>query len=374
MTVVGRSPLRVTHVVFDFNGGGLETLVAELAARFVGTPTRVSLVTLSGRVGRLGEATRDRFDQFHVVRPVRGVSMLLPLGLARVIRQTRADVVHVHTGSWYKGALAARLAGVSRVVYTEHGREHDDPRFKQWLDRRAARFTTDVVAVSGRLARYMATDVGIDPAKIRTIHNGVDTTAFTPGAASVDYRSSLGIPPDSLVIGSVGRLESVKAYEHLLTAAAMIRTKLSRSFVVVVAGDGTQRAPLEEQARQLGISDMVRLPGWTDQPVRTHRLFDVFVLPSRSEGQSVSLMEAMACGAAPVVTDVGSNAEMLGPALKDYVVPADRPEALADALLRVLSPGAPLAAIRSEVRQRVVDLYSLDRMTEEYDRLYRGIR
>jgi glycosyltransferase involved in cell wall biosynthesis len=258
-------------------------------------------------------------------------------------------------------------------VYTEHGREHDDPPFKQWLDRRAAGFTSTVVAVSNRLARYMATNVGIDPAKVVTIHSGVDTTVFTPGDASTDYRSSLGIPADAMVIGSVGRLETVKAYEHLLTAASMIRGKLARPFVVVIAGDGSQKAPLEAQAKRLGISDIVYLPGWTDQTVGMHRLFDVFVLPSRSEGQSVSLMEAMASGAAPVVTDVGSNAEMLGPDLKEYVVPVERPDALADVLLKVLGPGAPLAAIRAAVRQRAVEHYNLDRMTEAYDRLYRGL-
>src|SRR5262245_20434140 len=106
------SPVNVTHVVFDFNGGGLETLVAELARRFQGSSVRLSLISLSGRAGRLGELTRDRFHHFHAIRPRRVVSMAMPIGLARAIRETRADVVHVHTGSWYKGAKAARLAGV----------------------------------------------------------------------------------------------------------------------------------------------------------------------------------------------------------------------------------------------------------------------
>jgi glycosyltransferase involved in cell wall biosynthesis len=363
----------VTHVVFDFDGGGLETLVAEMAARFVGSSVHMSLVTLSGRVGRMGELTRDRFEQFHVLRPRPVVSMVLPLGVARAIRHTRADVVHLHSGSWYKGALAAKLAGVPRVIYTEHGREHDDPPIKRRVDGFAGRLTTTVVAVSERLARYLASDVGINPAKICTIHNGVDTSAFAPGTVSPAFRAALGIADDAFVIGSVGRLETVKAYDSLLDAAALIRDRLSRPFVVVLFGDGSQREALRERAQRLGISDLVRLPGWTNESVQAYRLIDAFVLPSRSEGQSVSLMEAMACGAAPVVTDVGANAEMIGPELKDYVVPVDRPDDLAEALLKVLSPGSPLAKIRASVRRRAVELYGLDRMIEQYERLYRGM-
>ena len=363
--------VRVTHVVFDFEGGGLESLVAAMAGRFRGTRVEVSLITLGGREGRLGAATRDRFDQFVVARPTRGLSMLRPVGLAAEIRRTRADVVHLHSGSWYKGAKAARLAGVGRVVYTEHGREHDDPRLMRLLDRRAAERTTVVVAVSTRLRDYLADTVGIDPAKLRVVHNAVDTTAFAPGAAPADLRAQLAIPADAWIVGSVGRLEPVKAYERLIDAAAALRGGLGRPLAVVICGDGSQRAALRERAERLGIGDLVRLPGWTDLPVRFYRLLDAFVLSSRSEGESVSLMEAMACGIPPVVTDVGANAEIVGADLRDRVVPAERPDALAEAIAATLN--APdRAATAALVRRRAVEHYGLDAMIAAYERLYRG--
>ena len=364
--------VRVTHVVFDFNGGGMESLVAEMAARFRGSSVRVSLITLSGRVGRLGSVTRDRFDEFHVMRPSPVVSMLWPLDVARAIRRTRADVVHLHGGSWYKGARAARLAGVPRVVYTEHGREHDDPPLKRWLDRRAARHTDAVVAVSGRLARYMTDNLGIPAAKIVTIHNGVDPSLFSPGPASADLRAALAIPAGATVIGSVGRLEPVKAYERLLDAAALLRNRLPRPFIVVICGDGSERNALGAHADRLGISHLVRLPGWIHEPVQAYRLLDLFVLPSRSEGQSVSLMEAMSCGVPPIVTDVGANAEMLGPTLTRQVVVAESAETLACLIAETLAIAATSPAISVLVRNRVLEHYSLDRMMSQYEQLYRG--
>lgn len=366
-----RAAVRVTHVVFDFEGGGLETLVAAMARHFHGSTVQLSLVTLGGRVGRLGAAVRHCFDAFEVVRPLRGVSLAFPIGVARAIRRTRPDVVHIHSGCWLKGARAARLAGVPRVVFTEHGREHDDPWLRRFIDRRAAASTDTVVAVSDRLATYLATRVGIAPGKIRTIHNGIDTTRFTPGPAKAALRASLSIPDDALVIGSVGRLETVKAYDRLLDSTARLRDLLSRPLVVVIAGDGTQRDALIAHARSLGLSDCVRLPGWIEQPVDFYRLLDVFVLSSLSEGQSVSLMESMACGIPPVVTDVGSNAEMLGSELSSQVVPFGDPDAMATALREVVTDAGWRAKIRAIVRQRAVALYSIEEMTTQYERLYR---
>ncbi len=157
-----RRAIRVTHVVFDFEGGGLESLVAAMAERFRGTDVVMSLITLGGRMGRLGQATRPCFDEFVVARPTRGFSLLRPVALAREIGATRADVVHVHSGCWYKGAKAARLAGVDRVVYTEHGREHDDPWIQRWLDGRASGYTSAVVAVSTRLQGYLVNALHVD--------------------------------------------------------------------------------------------------------------------------------------------------------------------------------------------------------------------
>lgn len=363
--------IRVTHVVFDFDGGGLESLVAAMAEKFRGTRVEVSLITLGGREGRLGAATRDRFDQFVVARPTRGLSMLWPAALARDIRRTRADVVHLHSGAWYKPAKAARLAGVGRVIFTEHGREHDDPALQRWLDRRAAARTDVVVAVSNRLRDYLTSVVGVAAAKVRVVHNAVDTARFAPGAPAASLKAELGIPPGARVVGSVGRLETVKAYERLIEAAAALRGFVGEPFAVVICGDGSQREALRAHAERLGVADLVRLPGWTDQPLRFYRLLDVFVLSSRSEGESVSLMEAMACGIPPVVTDVGANAEIVGPELRSQVVPAERPDLLADAIgATLLTPGRE--ALGAIVRRRAVEHYGLGAMIAAYERLYRG--
>jgi len=367
--------VRVTQVVFDLEGGGMESLVAEIVTRFAGTQFTMSVITLSGRIGRTGARIRALVDQFYAIRPVPGLSMLAPLGLSRAIARTRPDVVHLHSGAWYKPALAARLARVPRIVFTEHGRAHYDPALLRWLDRTASRWTDVVLAVSDGVARYLRARVGVDESRIRTVPNGVDVECFTPGAPPEGLRASLRLPADGMVIGSLGRFESVKAYDRLVGAYARLVHGARRGcpLHLVLCGDGSQRAALERQAAALGVADGVRFPGWTDTPLAFYRLFDVFALTSLSEGASVSLLEAMSCGAAPVVTDVGANAELLGPDLAAQSISGWNVDAFASVLDSTLHEPGRRATVGRIARQRVVERYTLEGMITAYERAYRGL-
>lgn len=369
--MIGR-PVRVTHVVFDLNGGGMESLVAAMAAKWRGTNVSLSVITLSGRIGHVGEQVRGLVDEFMVLHPA-PISMLAPTGLAMAIRGMKPDVVHLHTGAWLKGVYAARLASVPTIIYTEHGREHDDPLVNRLQDRLAAQWTDHVAAVSPRLSRYMSSAVGVEPRRVVTIPNGVDTELFSPGPADEALRARLAIPADALVIGSVGRLVPVKAYGKLVEAYAEIRRGRpagSAPLILVIFGEGGDRAEIEATADRLGVRDGVRLPGWTDRPADAYRLLDVFVMTSLSEGMSISLMEAMACGVAPVVTDVGSNAEVLGESLAAHAVCDGAGASLSARITELLDYPAERAAVGAEARARACSAHSLARTLGDYERLY----
>jgi glycosyltransferase involved in cell wall biosynthesis len=359
-------PLRVTHVVFDLDGGGLESFVAAMARHHATHPDRVrmSIVTLSGRAGRVGESVRDIADAFVTLRPRRMASMVFPLGLIRVLRRLRPDVVHLHSGAWYKPALAARIAGVRRVIYTEHGRVHADPWHSRALDRLAARLTDAIVTVSDALQSYMVHQVGVSPTRVRTITNGVDVSRFSPaeGPRTDNQR---------LVVGSVGRLATVKGQDVLIEAVALLnRMPNLPPFAVVIAGDGPARPQLEALIETRGLGHTVRLAGWSDDPARLYRSFDLYVLPSRSEGMSISLLEAMASGVAPVVTRVGSNAELVGPALQNQVVPPEDPAALADCLGDTLRSATRRQGAAAEALRRARADYDWRSTMAAYDALY----
>jgi glycosyltransferase involved in cell wall biosynthesis len=112
------------------------------------------------------------------------------------------------------------------------------------------------------------------------------------------------------------------------------------------------------------------MPGWTSEPTGFYRLLDVFALTSHSEGASVSLMEAMSCGITPVVMDVGANAETLGPELQTQLVRAGDVDGFREAVVRTLKGN--LAHLGALARRHAEQRYSLDRMMNAYEQIYRN--
>ena len=133
-------------------------------------------------------------------------SLLWPRALARQIQGIAPDVVHTHSGVWYKGSLAARLAGVRRLIHTEHGRPHPDSWHRKFVERLAAKRTDVIVAVSEALAQYHRADwIVPERHKICMILNGVDTDIYYPRPDLGTVRRELGIGALTPVLGSIGR-------------------------------------------------------------------------------------------------------------------------------------------------------------------------
>jgi glycosyltransferase involved in cell wall biosynthesis len=293
--------------------------------------------------------------------------------LAELIRRIGPDVVHSHSGVWYKSAKAARLARVARVIHTDHGRRHvPDYRRDRFFDRRAAARTDVVVTVSDPLARHMA-DGLVDPRKIRVIRNGVDTGEFAPRPDDGALRAAWGIAKDHPVIVSVGRFDPIKRYDLMIEAFASLRRDWSGGAppVLVLAGEGEDEGLLRRRTQELGLSgDAVKLPGWIRDVHPLHALATAFSLSSQSEGTSISLLEAMSAGLCPVVTDVGGNGAVLGEGLRHRLVPFGDPAAMAAAWRQALADGPARERDGLAARRRVEDAYSLTAMVRAYEELY----
>src|SRR5947208_2054147 len=199
------SRLRVLHMVSGLAYGGLECLVAAMVRLSDHDRFETHVLTL-GEFGAFAEGL-EAFAQLHRFRTVPGLSMVWPGGLIRKIRAIAPDVVHTHSGVWYKASLAARHAGVRRLVHTDWGRLYPDAWTTRFLDGLAARRTDVVVAVSDALRRQLAETVVPDPSRIRVVVNGVDTHRFRPRAVNGSLRATLGLPAGAPVIGRIGRLD-----------------------------------------------------------------------------------------------------------------------------------------------------------------------
>jgi len=364
----------VLHIVLDLNAGGLERLVADLVRRV--DPARFDSHVLALRF--LGRNARglEPASRLHVAAPLPRWTMLWPRPLIRQIRELAPDVVHTHSGVWYKASLAARWAGVPRLIHTDHGRPYPDPLGTRLLDRLAAGRTDVIVAVSAALAQQLVAGVVADRRRLRVVPNGVDAERFRPRLDDGGLRRELGLDPAAPIIGSVGRFDAVKGYDLMVEAFARLRSgwRGAPPATLVLAGEGPESGRLTALVEARQLRDAVRFLGWRDDIERLLAGFDVFSLASRSEGTSVSLLEAMSAGACPVVTDVGGNRAVLGPELGHRLVPPGDAQALAAAWMAALRDGGGerRRADALAARRRVQERFSLDAMVRAYERLYLG--
>ncbi|HXC24647.1 MAG TPA: glycosyltransferase [Gemmatimonadaceae bacterium] len=361
--------LRILHVVENLNYGGMERLISDMARHLDATRFEMHILAL-GYLGHFSKGL-EGFAVLHTGRPQSRLSMLYPTTLAHDIRRISPDVVHIHSGLWYKVGLAARMADVPFIVYTDHGRQVPDPWMTKVIDGLASRRTNVVVAVSQRLAEHLERFVH-DRRRLRVIANGVDTEAYLPRPDDQVLRQELGIAPDAPMIGSIGRLEKVKGYEVMVEAFVKLLetwTGTPRP-VLVLIGDGSERQALERAADAAGCLGAIHFLGWRSDIATCHRAFTVFTMSSHSEGTSVSLLEAMSAGLCPIVTNVGGNSAVLSDTLQHRLVASGRPDALAAAWREALANPEQRVKDAEAARQRVVQTFSLGAMVRQYESVY----
>lgn len=363
---------RILHVIQNLNYGGMERVLADLV-RLCDVDRFESHVVALQYLGRFA-AGLEPHACLHQASPMGPLSFWWPQPLIRLMRAIGPDVVHSHSGVWHKASLAARRAGISWIIHTEHGLPPRETWVTRLVERQAARRTNAVVAVSEPLAVRLRQQI----ARLDTVHvipNGVDTTVFQPRREDGTLRRELGLDAAVPIIGSIGRLEAVKAYDVMLRALASLRKDWAHgpAPVLAIAGDGAEREPLQALARALGLdARALRFLGWRDDVHVLHSAFTVFTLSSLSEGTSVSLLEAMSAGLCPIVTNVGGNPAVLGKALQHRLVPSRDVERLAAAWRAALLDPAARRLDAAAARHRVEEAFDLGAMVRKYETLYLG--
>jgi glycosyltransferase involved in cell wall biosynthesis len=206
---------------------------------------------------------------------------------------------------------------------------------------------------------------GVPYSRIVHLPNGVETEEFAPRP---DY--ALHDPPTVIY---VGRLHPQKGIGVLLEAAARLRASEAIDFRIVLVGDGPAGEELRLQARCLGLGDGVQFAGATERVAEHLQAADIFVLPSRSEGLSNALLEAMASGLPVVATAIPGNVDVITHGRNGMLVAVDDPEALASACAGLLGDRSRREELGRAARMTVEARYSLDRVARDYLALYRAL-
>jgi len=358
----------VHHVVLSLQAGGLENGVVNVVNQ-LDRRRFASTICCLKEAGEFARRIEDPRVAVHALGWVGGTDPALPIRLARLFRRTRAQIVHTRNAeAFFYGFVAAKIAGVPAIVHSEHGRSFDDRPLRLAAQRWLTRFTSAVFTVSEQLKSDLVRFAAIPPAAIDVLHNGVDVDRFAVRDAQSRERrrAAWRIGVDDPVIGSVGRLAPVKDHALLLRAVAALHTKAH----VVIVGDGPERESLQMVADGLGIASRVRFPGHSDDVRGDLAGFDVFALPSRNEGMSNTLLEAMAASLPVVVSDVGGNPEIVRDGVDGLSFPSGDHLALAQHLDRLCADAALRARLGGAGHDRVAASFSIRAMVERYEALY----
>jgi glycosyltransferase involved in cell wall biosynthesis len=359
-------------VVQAIDRGGLEMMAVDLAIALHRRGIRSSVLALT-EGGRLEARLREAGVPLEVGGGARYLSPASHLSVARVLTRLRPTVLHTHhLPSLLNAGPFAKLAGLPRVVHTEHARLYLDeqPRMRTLL-RVASRMADSVALVGAALVPYYVDTVGIAAGRLRVVPNGVDTDRFAPipPGALTSRRAAAGLPNSGLVVGAVGRLAHVKNYSLLLRAVASLRAQ-GVELSAVLVGDGEDREDLERLAAELGVHDAIHFLGWRTDVAELVGLFDVLAVTSFSEGLPLVVLEAMSAGVAVVSTNVGEIPRVLDEGRAGVLVPSDDALALAAALRRFALDGDGRRAFGRRARDRALAGYSMRAMVDAYSELY----
>lgn len=370
----------IVHVLYKFDIGGLENGVVNLVNRMAASAFRHAIVCLTHHTDFRNRISRPEVQVYSLdKRP--GNDFGIQLKLLRLFRALQPDLVHTRNLAALEAQAAAAFARVPVRIHSEHGRDVDDidgrnPR--RLLVRRTLRpLVHHYVAVSRDLERYLLNLVHVPRDRLSQIYNGVDTEVFRPSA---NGRVPLPDAPFGeercFTVGWVGRMDAVKDPANLARGfAAVCRTApdVTRRLRLVMVGDGPLRPRVEACLAQVDVSDATWLPGARGDIPEIMRGLDVFVLPSRSEGISNTVLEAMASGLPVIACRVGGNPELVEDGRTGTLVPPDDPEAIARAILAYLRDPGLRRRHAEAARRTAVERFSLGAMVEGYTGLYKDL-
>lgn len=294
-----------------------------------------------------------------------------------------AEVVHaVSNGLAALVGLAAKWSHGTPLVLAEHGvylRE-------RYLALRGERLSWPVKSILAAFTRrlcetgYRAADLitpcneynqrwerrlGADPAKLRTVYNGVDPQRFQPAAGE----------PDAPTLVFVGRIDPLKDLVTLIRSFALVRASVPparlRIYGTAPKGGEAYQQRCEALVTELGLDGSVRFEGRCADPIEAYTSGHVVVLSSISEGLPFTVLEAMACGKPNIGTEVGGVGEAIGET--GLVVPPRRPVELAEACIALLTDHERRRALGRAARRRALELFTTARAVESFDVIYRDL-
>ena len=300
--------------------------------------------------------------------------------LARVIKKEKPDLIHLHG---FKTGFLGRAAalGFPRIPlvltvhnYYAHPEQSCIPFILfQLMEKVLSRRVNRIIAVSEALKKNLTGTLGIGEEKITKIYNGIQHEVYqNNGDGGTQFKTELGIPQGVPLVGTTARLAPQKGLETLLEAAR-ITLDQGKDCFFLVAGEGPVKEELENQVNRLNLGENVLFLGRINNVAEFLSCLDIFVLPSISEGLSISLLEALAAKKPVVASRVGGIPEIVIDGVTGSLVPPGDPVSLASRIIENLDHPEHSALMGIQGSQRVKEYFNLEDMVKKTEKIYKEL-
>ena len=369
------------------NGGGAQRYVYDLATNLPKADFDVEVMAGGGGVmiDKLTEVGIKSSGDLPIGRDVNVFGDIKAFfKLVSILKQRKPDVLHVNSSKiGGLGALAGRLVGIKNIIFTAHGWAFNENRtFISKVIIKALHWLTiflshRTISVSEALTSQMENWPFIKE-KVTVVHNGIKNEAIF---SKVNARFELAkINPvfdnfiknnqikDLVFIGSVGELHHIKGYEYAISGIK----KLNKKFVYLIIGDGEYKKDIENKIKELGLENSVLLLGRVPNASLYLKAFDIFLMPSLSEGLPYVLLEAGIAQLPIVATAVGGIPEVIDDMESGILIQSRKEKEILHAIEYYLNHKKTLKEFGTAIQTKIIRDFSIDKMISETIEIYRN--
>ena len=365
-----KGKINILHLTYDMGIGGAEQVIRNLVegtdlARF-----NPAVLCLDNKIGALGIKLKKNGYRVSSMDRKPGLDFNLIKAIRYYVKKNKIGILHCHQYTPYTYGLLSALYTNVKVIFTEHGRFYPDRyKWKRVLVNPVFSLRTSAITSISNATRDALVKYELMPRKrIEVIYNGLKDLSGLQGDDAL-LRQSMGIKEGDLILGTISRLDPIKNQRLMFEAFKEIRN-IYRNTKLIIVGDGPLRGELERQSELLGIKDCVIFTGFQVDPQKYLGIMDIFLLPSLSEGASMTLLEAMSFCKPCVVTNAGGNPEIVLDGETGFVTPNCDKEAFIIAIKKLLDNVSLRKKTGDSGRKRYETHFTLERMVSLYQDLY----
>jgi glycosyltransferase involved in cell wall biosynthesis len=371
-----RQKIRLMHLINGFSIGGAEKLVFDLVTgidrdRFEVLVCGMDSIKNKNEEMLFSELQEKGVKVLMLGKPPRKQRLETVLKLRQHLKNNHISILHAHCQSPdFYGKISAFLARTPLVFSTIHNVAGYHASHESIL----RKLTTRYIAISETVKQYGVSDLKIPPDKIEVIYNAVDTQKFTPITLGKNAKlQELGVPAGRKIVTTVGSCEERKGHHYFIEAAEKVVKKFPDTHFLIVgdsSADPDFTSRIKEMVNLKKLRDRILFTGVRKDIPEILSITDVFVLPSLYEGLPIALLEAMASGVPAVVTDVGSNPEVVTDGVNGFMVLSKNSLMLAQRIEGLLADPRKADAMGAEGLKTVKESFGIKQLVKKHEELY----